>query len=276
MRKITVFGLVVLMIIMVAGCSTPASTNNSDSNNPVTTIAEKEYIPDNQILDLYSNPDNYVGKHVILTGKIFNVDKDGNNYGFQMFNDVENMDRNTVVTISGSDLDIEEDDYVKVDGTVIGTYEGTNAMGGTITAPKITADSIEKSSYQDIVAPTEKEIVPKKATINQHGCVVSVKKIEFAENETRVYLQVINNSKDNFSIYSFDSKIIQDGKQYDEQMNYDADYPELQSDIYPGVTSEGVIAYSRIKQEDFQLIITGYSENYNFDFNDYKFNIKVD
>ena len=126
----------------------------------------------------------------------------------------------------------------------------------------------------DAAAPTLKEIAVGQ-TQTQQGYSVTVDKVEFAETETRVYVTVNNGGDDNFHLYSFNAKLIQDNVQYEESPNYDADYPEIESDLLPGATSTGVIVFEPLEQKDFKLYIEGYSDDYSVDFEDYTFDIKV-
>ncbi len=107
------------------------------------------------------------------------------------------------------------------------------------------------------------------------GTALTVDKVEFAKTETRVYVTVNNGGKDNFHVYSFNTKIIQENNQYEEEPNYDADYPEITSDLLPGAQSTGVIVFEPLKQTDFKLYIEGYSDDYSVDFEDFVFDIKV-
>jgi hypothetical protein len=54
---------------------------------------------------------------------------------FRVFVDVEYSDRNTIVYTDQTDLDPNLDDYVR--GQVLGSLEGENAFGGSITAPTV-------------------------------------------------------------------------------------------------------------------------------------------
>ena len=59
-----------------------------------------------------------------------------------MFVDVENSDWNTIVYTDQTDLDLNTDDYVRVRGEVLGSLEGENAFGGSITAPTVQASKV--------------------------------------------------------------------------------------------------------------------------------------
>lgn len=111
--------------------------------------------------------------------------------------------------------------------------------------------------------------------ITQHGVSVTLNKVEFADNKTRIYMSIENKSKDKFSFYSFNTKITQNSKQYEEESNYYAGYEEIKSDILPGVKEEGIIAFKNIDQANFKLLCEGNSDNYSLDFADFVFDVEV-
>lgn len=98
-----------------------------------------------------------------------------------------------------------------------------------------------------------------------------MEKVELAEKETRVYLKVENAGSSNFNLYSFNAKIIQNGKQYEEETNFSADYPDVQTDLSVGVTTEGIFCFPAIEQADFQIVLEGSSDNWEEDLQPYTF-----
>ena len=76
-------------------------------------------------------------------------------------------------------------------------------------------------------------------------------------------------------LYSFDAKLIQNGKQYEEEPNYEADYPEVQTDLSVGVTTEGIITFQPIEEAPFQIILPAYSDNFSENIADYTFDITI-
>lgn len=268
----------------VTGCAsgeTPdpssGSTSSQENANPVNSQANSAPLSESEIKELYTDPDKFVGRTVSLTGKVFSEpEKDQNGIYFQMFSDAEKSEGNTVVGYMDPNFEIESGDYVKLTGIVQGKFGGNNAYGGTISAAQVLATELEKSSYMDVVAPAQKTFTSDNATLTQHGYSVSLTKIEFAEQETRLYITVNNGGKDKFNLYSFNAKIVQDGKQYEEQRNYEADYPEVQTDLLPGTTTEGIIVFPKLEQKNLQVVLEARSEDYQEDFEPYTFDIPVE
>ncbi len=224
---------------------------------------------------LYSDPQSMKGTEVVLTGVVFTQpEQDETTTYFQMFADIENYEYNTIVAIDDLNLEVAEDDYVRVTGVVGDTFEGENIMGDALTAPIIVATQVEVVSYIDAASPTLLTVEPQQ-TVSQLGYDVTVTKVEFAQNETRVYVTVANNGSANFSLYDFYSLLIQNGKQYEQEYHYSAEYPEVQTDLRPGVTTEGIITFPAVAQESFELVFEGSSDNYEEEFEEYRFEITV-
>lgn len=269
MKKVTLLMLTLVMLLSLIGCGGNEGQSADDGESQVP-LSEAD------IRKLYTTPENYIGSVVDLSGVVFGtVEYDDSGVYFQMWGDPENSDMNTVVAYLDPDFELEDGQYVKLHGEVADVFEGENMLGGTIIAPTILASSLEISTYQDVVAPTVATASAATPTIDQLGYEVTVQKAELAEKETRLYVSVANNGSSEFSVYSFNMVIIQDGTQYEEEMNFYADYPELQSDILPGVTTEGIVTFPAIEQAPFQVIIEGSTYNWDEDINNYVFDMNI-
>jgi hypothetical protein len=96
-------------------------------------------------LDTY--PKNHIGEKIKLRGSVFNIFDTGG--GFLSIPVFQLEIGSVIVVVSGlGDVEVPEGIYegtwITVYGTVVGTFEGTNAFGGTIVQPEIDADIIEK------------------------------------------------------------------------------------------------------------------------------------
>lgn len=273
---------VLLALVLACGCLAgcmPAKKGLESSSSSIASQEQANATPlsDSEIKELYANPDRFTGRTVNLAGKVFTEPEKGEKgIYFQIFSDAERSEGNIVVSYMDPDFELTDGDYVKLTGTVQGEYNGTNAFGGKVMAVQVLATELEKSSYIEVVAPAIKTWTSDDTTLTQHGYTVTLTKIEFADQETRLYLTVANNGKDKFNLYSFNTKVVQDGKQYEEQTNYDADYPEVQTDLLPGTSTEGVIAFPALEQKNMQVILEAYSDDYQEDFEPYTFDVSID
>jgi len=259
---VLIFG--VIIFINLSKTVKPLYDSN---NNPV-------YIQEQYKNNIYSNADIYKGQFIDVVGQVFNVKTEEDITMIQINADVENATDNTLIYYKGS-LKISEEDYIKVTGYILGTTEYENMIGGVVSAPVIVATDLKKSSYIEVVRPTIKEVTYSDKVINQKNYEIKINKVEFAEKETRIYVEASNKAKDDFSIYTYSSVVTQNGNQFDQESNYNADYKELNSELKPGVTANGIITFPAIQQKDFDLIIEGSSDDWDIDLEEYKFNLEI-
>ncbi len=276
-KKLAALLLVGTMVFSVMACT-------SDSSNESTEISQEKsekpvYLEETEISDLFSNPENFKGKYVKLSGKIFNgPDKEENYVAYQAWHDIQNSDKDFVFGMENPEEELSQGDYVIVDGVISGAFEGENIMGGTISCPMINAVSIERQSYMDAVVPTISEIVPENAMSEQNGIVLKVDKVEFAEKETRIYLTESNSSADKFSMWVYSIKIVQNGQQIEQDFtsssSYEGNYAELSTDILPNASSSGVLVFPAMDSSaGFQIYAEGSSDNYELDFQPFTIDI---
>ncbi|MGI6227532.1 MAG: hypothetical protein ACOYJ1_14890 [Peptococcales bacterium] len=282
-RILSVLFVLLFVLIAVASGESTDTKGSNDEGDQVESQAvsqkedngEKVYLDEEEIQYIYSDPRKYKGKHVIITGKVFvEPERNGDEVAVQMFQKPTNSENNTLIMYKGN-IDIEDGDYIRVDGVIEGEFKGTNAFGGTITTPKILANELEVLSYIEVMAPTEKELIIGEKQ-DQYGYEVIIDKIELSEPETRVYITINNNGGSNFSAYSFNAKLLQGKNQFEAESNWEADYPEIQSDLRPGASTSGIICFPAIDHsESFTLYIDGYSDNWEEDFKEYEFEVEI-
>ena len=249
-------------VILLAGCG---------SSEP----AEKVYLEDSEIDAALSDGDSYKGKYINIVGKVFSIDKDGDAVAMQAWYDVEDAEKQFIVYASKEiAADVKEDSFIRVDGKITGTFTGENYFGGEITALLIEAESLDVGGYDDIYAPAEttRELGE---TQDQHGVSVTLDRIEYARDEARVYLTVRNESGYTASIYTFNAKAIQDGKQFEHEDNYEAGYDGDIGEVVDGAGKDGILRFRGLDPEKpVKILIGAYSDNYDIDMEDYVFEVE--
>ena len=207
-----------------------------------------------------------------MTGQIFVApEQDEDGIMLQAWHDPQNSQNNFVVWVEGTNNTFEINDFISVDGEITGEIEGENVFGETVSAPMIDADSIEIQSYMDAVAPTTSEITPENASVEQYGITITVDKVEFAENETRIYMTESNASENTFNLYTYMIGIVQNGKQIEQDMSsmsvYEGDYEQLSDNLLPGASSSGILVFPAMDSSvGFQIHAEGMSDNYEQQF----------
>lgn len=265
MKKASVIILSLMLILALSGCGSSKEKSSTDSK-PLSA---------DEIEELFTSPNEFKGRTATLVGEVFDVEKKDGKIAFQIWHDIENVDKNAIVYYEDKKLALKEGDFVKITGKVEGEFKGENAFGAEVTAPKIKASKVEVSDYMTIVDPALKTVEPNK-TIEQSGVSITIEKVEFTAKETRVYTKITNNSGAAFSFYSYSGKLLQGGQQFETGLgSFEADYPEIASDLLPGVSSSGIMVFPAIQQSSFQVHLEGSSDNYDIDIEPFVFDIEV-
>ncbi|MDX8418127.1 hypothetical protein [Absicoccus intestinalis] len=255
------------LLVSVVACSNTSSQSK-----------KKEYVSKDEISNVFEDPDSYSGKYIKLSGKIFNVKKkDGGLNGYQICYDIKNNNQDFFVSLKSTPK-FNNDDYVTVDGMINGTLEAENNLGNKITMPEISSAKVKKSSYMDLVVPAKKTISPN-ASQEINGIKLTIDKIEYAEEETRVYVTVVNNSGDTFDLNNYDIKLTMNGTQIEQDNSslsqYEGDYPQLSYEILNGITNSGILVFPKMDQNNFTLLADGYTDA-NFDEINFEIQVNVE
>jgi hypothetical protein len=244
-----------------SGDEKSAGTAASSQPPPPASESSEHFTRSNWDL-LNSDPDSYKGASVDIVGQVFQPpERDEGVTYIQMYADPKNLEWNTIVTYQDSGLRLREDDFVHVRGTAAGKVEGENAFGAKLTLPVVTADSIRVVDATAAASPAIRTL-PRRQIV-QAGITITVQKVEFAEDETRVFLAVKNGSSAQFNFYGSSGKTVQGGRQYESTFSSD-DYPELSSEIVPGAFTSGVIVFPKMRPSGgLEVYLEGSSENYD-------------
>lgn len=91
--------------------------------------------------DLVIRPGEFEGEQIAVAGTVFNIEVDGNFTAMQIW--LDGGSEAAVIIYEGDSRGIYQGTWVTVYGTGAGTYEGTNAFGGTISQPVVVADIVD-------------------------------------------------------------------------------------------------------------------------------------
>lgn len=264
MKKLMV--LAIASFGLLTGCSKEYTAKDYNSEKMV------------EFTDVYSDPDGNKGKSVNFYMRAMEIEKVENGRMVIGYTDEEFSSDRVIVFIADDQGvgEIKEDNYVYVEGVDDGLLDDEDYTGTDIV--KIVATSSSKvASYVEAVSPTEASIdVNKQDT--QNGVTIDIKNIEQSPIETRVNLTIDNASKYKYSNYDFHYALVVDGKQYETETNYDADYPEYPDDVQAGVKAEAILTFPTFDikaAKSIKLNIEGgHSANYDIDFEDASIVIK--
>jgi hypothetical protein len=150
-----------------------------------------------------------------------------------------------VRTDSGS-ADLNRNDYVRVKGSVLGQFEGENAFGANLQAVEVRANSVESVDPTEALDPAQ-SILEVGQTRENQGFSATIGRIEFGEETTRVNVTARNNSVDDASFFTHNARIVQGSTQVDpERASPQYDVPKPQSDLNPGVETEGIVVFGLV------------------------------
>ncbi|MCR5034344.1 MAG: hypothetical protein K6B42_02865 [Clostridia bacterium] len=249
LRKTVVFLMVALMVVAFCACGDSGSSESADSS-PIT---------EDEIAALYTDADSFTGRTFEFPGRVLDVEKDGGDLYLQVYQDITNYENNTVVVYPDADVNPKMDDFVRVKGTVEGTFSGENALGGDVEAPQITAEKVEIIDAMEAFPATK--TVEVNQTVEKGSYQATVTKVDFTKDETRIYLTVKNGSSASFDNNPDMGVIVQNGKQYEAEWN--EYYPEPSTELKAGASSESVIAFPKVEESDFTFSFEGYDADYN-------------
>ena len=221
---------------------------------------------------LVADPAAHEGAAVEITGQLLgSPEANGGETAFQMYADPANSEWNTVVYYEDPELALEADAYVRVRGTVMGSIEGENAFGASLTAPQVQADSVEITDAAAALDPTVTELETNQ-TQGDQGFSVTLLKVEFGRDTTRAYVSLQNGTGATASLYPFNAKILQGSTQVDPTDSFEYAELEPQTDLSPGVQSEGVITFGPVNPDQpFDVQFEWSSENYDITTNPINF-----
>lgn len=288
MKKILFLLVGVMMFLSACGGDSSndnvsGDSSNSDEATDQQVQAEEkeepvnETVPIEEFYKVSQNPADYINANVEFYGRIFvEPEKDNDGTYLQLFADADN-NQNVIVAINDPNLDVATEDIVYVTGHVHDVYEGENALGGTVSGPMIWADTIEVTDYATAFAQAN-QIIEVDEEKDHNGYKLSLQKVELADDETRLYIKVTNNTENSISFYSFNAKIVANDVQLDEQSNYQADYPEVQSSLLPDTSSEGIITFPEVPEdtESLKIHLEGSSDDWDLDIDPFVFEVSID
>jgi len=229
-------------------------------------VEERTYITEEEMEKVYISPEDYKGKYIKVSGRLCQDSKiREDEIYFEMYADPHGYSKMTEVYYWGDDS-FELDDVVTVDGKIKGSHVYTDIYGNEIVALMIESDNVIKGNYIDCFSPTIKEVVIDE-TINQYGYAFTINKIEYAEDETRLYVMITNVGDAELNVSQNRIIIVQNQKQYKYQYNQFAKYESIETRLYPDTITSGVVTFPPMNPEESVKI---YCEAYCVDIENVK------
>lgn len=267
MKRFKVFAIIFLFLI------TACSKKESHEFDPENIISNEEFL--NHVAS--PGTKDSLGKSVSFGAQIFNiVQKDDEYIYYQAYINPAQLDKQVMVFIPLETPQLNEGEFVLVDGIINSEFLAESETGNLISALAIRAVNVEKSSFKDAVAPSLKTIEVSE-TLNHQDISVTLEKLEFSEFDTRIFVEITNNSDETISIFSHDFKLMQDDLTYSKADHFVLDYPEFDHRLKPKEKTFGIQSYAFMDYENIpsiKLEIKGiHSDHQKID--DFVFEVKI-
>ena len=278
-------GALFLMMASV-GCGSAGETSQASQTTPMsqasqasqtsqtTAEAPAEQFTRENWSELVSDPEAYKGARVDIVGRLLGAPerRDDGAY-WQMYVDPRNYEWNTSVRFADPSFAVAADDFVHVTGTVRGALNGENAFGEQITLVAVLADTAEVVDALAAASPASRTTAVNQS-VDQHGIVIAVEKVEFAPDETRVFVKVTNGSAATATLYDLSAATaMQEETLYDAEPQWDY-YPNVEWELLPGMVSSGIIVFPAMKpSQPVKIYLEAGSDDYELLFEPYIFDV---
>ncbi len=252
---------------------TAQTTPSSQATQSTAAAVGEEFTRENWG-ELASDPDAHKGARVDIVGRLLQapVRRDDGSY-WQMYADPKNYEWNTSVHFSDPSFPVAADDFVHVTGTVRGALEGKNAFGEMITLVAVLAETAEVVDVMAAASPASRTVMVDQS-IDQHGIVITLEKVEFAADETRAFVKVVNESTRTAGLYDLQlATATQDETEYEAERLWDY-YPSVEWELPSGMESSGIIVFPALDDSrSVEIRLEAGSDDYTLSFDPYVFEV---
>ncbi|WLV24583.1 hypothetical protein QR721_13215 [Aciduricibacillus chroicocephali] len=282
MKKLFGALIFVTTILLVTGCSNGKTEENKRDDSEVKQEAKAEEsgktrgtLKEEDYKKLPENFKKYANYTAELSGKITDINV-GKGQALIMLNyDYTDPSSEAMVEVKTDKL--KEGDYVQIKGTIVDEYTDEDGEKQSVDELAIKASSTKKVDFKEAFAPTKREIKLDQKE-DHKGLKVSLQKLEIADEQTRLYLTVNNESKVEVDSKLDFSKMTVGGKELELSKHRDhMELPEFQAELKPGEKSEGVLVFPAIEQSVTTAKFEVNPGRYNFDiqFDPFEFTVNL-
>lgn len=241
---------------------------------PSVSASSKVVLTNKNWVLVQSDPDKYKSDAVDIVGKIFEDPQYSNPAtAYQVYLDPTNYAEPVIVGVRGTPK-FKNGDYVHIKGILKGSFTGQNALGGTVVDPVILGTSVTAVSAMDVLVPTLAVSGPSKY-LAQNKLTLRVDKVEYAAQETRVYIRAINQSGTNVSFSNFEATLVQGTHQLAQKDDFQMNYPTFPSPMASGVVATEILTFgpANLKGGPLTFRLSASSDDYTMNWNDFVFQI---
>jgi hypothetical protein len=205
-----------------------------------------------------ANPDAFRGATATLVGRVFSVQNSssGRYRAIHVWaNPRKSREQTTIITSRG--IPILTDDYVRAHGVLAGSLSTGNTFGVDVAGPVVVADSLARVTAIAAASPTRVRLHGKPYTV--FGVTLTPYRVDFAEDETRVFLRIHNPTGYTLHYTVQDSYLLSDKLRVNPTSNLG--YPQVPADIFPETTVEGITTFVRVAPTTSFKFVTRFSSD---------------
>ncbi len=239
------------------------------------TILTKQYGFTNENIHLlYSDPRLYMGLPVNLVArvdKIVQINENNTRFSVIVRSNRQSLTRNLIISYNQPHFALQFTSYIKITGSV----QNVMKTPENEQTPVVIADKVEPiEDPWSILAPAQYTIYPNK-TVYQDDRVVQLEKVEFAEQETRLYVRSKNTGKTDDLVVLANPVGRQGSREYAElKNNYGWDFPSAIL-LQPNQESRGVFFLEPMdRRKNSAVFILGSSNDILMGQEPYVFEVK--
>ncbi|MEW5707258.1 MAG: hypothetical protein AB1743_10760 [Actinomycetota bacterium] len=262
--------LVIALLALIFTASSCAQPEQERARERETTTTEARTFTNQDYEEMLENPEEFEGRQGTVYGRVFNVVEGSH---VQIFIDLD--DERQFVLRTESAGGVRKGDFVKAQGEFTGIETFTNPLGGEVSAPFVDLRSIEEIDPFDalnFMEPAFKTVEVNK-TINQQGFSVTLVRVRFAEERTRILLGVRNGTSEPATLSVLSAMAVQGENQFEAESVFG--FPELQSDYQPDTADEGIIFFEPLDADarKARFIIDWSSEDFDIETKPFVFDV---
>jgi hypothetical protein len=256
-KTLIIAAIVAVVAVLLILSMNSHSNYSANYNKPVS------------VEQLIANPGGYKGGTIKFVGKVFKVEGSDKSYVLQIYSDIKNSSGNVIVYTSEQ---FKEGDYVEVSGNIGDKFTGDNAFGASLTAPTVNAVSVKSIDADQAIAPT---ITTKTPNISKvvDNLTISLQKIEYAKDETRIFLHFSNTGSDNFIFYSFNANLVQNKQKIETLTDYNRTTYVSDNDILADTNRDVKLYYSALDAKSPAIFSFQVTNSNDYSSTDVIFNI---
>jgi hypothetical protein len=228
---------------------------------------ERTALTNANIYQAIKTPADNKGRQVEIFGQIARdpaYDRRGTYLQVALLAGKENAD---VVVRYPANLEVTQGDYVCVRGKVIGPFAGETEAGENVETVEIEATSVRPEATETVLAPP-RSVWKTGSKKERRKVTVIVRRIEFSDSETRVYVEAKNLSEERVVAQASNS-FIKQGEHFYEPLATPVEYKEMPVDVSAKSAVAGILVFPSLDESeplDFSLIVSGTGWETAYDF----------